>query len=73
MSVNRKLALIIAAILLPGGFIALFGAMLLRALTRTERGRKVIERAQKRVPALQSLRPAVLAERQVLLPRTHVA
>ena len=52
---NRKLALILAAIILPGGFLALLGALFLKALTRSERGRKVMALAKKRVPALQSL------------------
>jgi hypothetical protein len=63
--VNRKLALIVAAIVLPGGLIALVGAMVLKALAHTVRGRKVVELAQKRVPALQSLGASVLGERQV--------
>ena len=54
--VNRKLALIIAAIILPGGFIALLGAILFKALARSERGRKVVELAKKRVPSLYSFR-----------------
>ena len=62
--VNRKLALIVVAIVLPGGLLVLFGAMLLKALTQTERGRKVVELAQKRVPALQSLRESMLREPQ---------
>jgi hypothetical protein len=62
--VNRKLALILAAIVLPGGFLALLGAMFVKALTQTERGRKVVEMAQKRVSALQSLRPSVSAGQQ---------
>jgi hypothetical protein len=63
--VNRKLALIVAAIVLPGGLIVLVGAMLLKALAHTARGRKVVEMAQKRVPALESLRASVLGEREV--------
>ena len=63
-AVNRKLALIIAAIVLPGGLIALFGAMVFKALTQTARGRKVVELARKRVSALQSLRGPVLGEEQ---------
>ena len=61
---NRKLALIIAAIVLPGGFIALLGAMVLKALIHTERGRKVVALAQKRVGRLQSL-AAPSGEKQV--------
>jgi hypothetical protein len=62
--VNRKLALIIAAIVLPGGLIALFGAMVLKALFQTARGRKVVDLARKRVPGLQTLSAAVLGEQQ---------
>ena len=49
---NRKLALILAAIILPGGFIALLGAMFFKALSQTERGRKVVALAQKQVGRL---------------------
>jgi hypothetical protein len=63
--VNRKLALILAAIVLPGGFIALLGAMFLKALSRTERGRKVVALAQKRVARLQSVGAAPSGEQQV--------
>jgi len=63
--VNRKLALIVAAIVLPGGFIALLGAMFFKALSRTERGRKVVALAQKRVARLQSLGSASSGEKQV--------
>jgi hypothetical protein len=38
--VNRRIALIIAALVVPGGFIALVGAWVFRAASRTERGRK---------------------------------
>jgi len=61
--VNRKLALILAAIVLPGGFIALLGAMFLRAIGRTERGRKVFALARKRVPRLHAI--AAFQQRQV--------
>ena len=61
---NRKLALIVAAIVLPGGFIALLGAVFLKALSQTERGRKVVALAQKRVARL-SLATAPSGEKQV--------
>ncbi|TMA20843.1 MAG: hypothetical protein E6J84_01685 [Deltaproteobacteria bacterium] len=61
---NRKLALILAAIVLPGGFIALLGAMFLRALGQTERGRKVFALARKRVPRWRRIAPT-FQERQV--------
>jgi hypothetical protein len=49
--VARKIALIIAAILIPGGLCALCVAWLGRALAQTERGRKAITYASQRVPA----------------------
>jgi hypothetical protein len=62
--VHRKLALILAAVVLPGGLIALLGAMVWKALTQTPRGRKVVEVARKRVSGLQSLGASVFRERQ---------
>ena len=61
---TRKLALIVAAIVLPGGFIALLGVMFLKALSQTERGRKVVALAQKRVARL-SLATAPSGEKEV--------
>ena len=61
---TRKLALIVAAIVLPGGFIALLGAVFLKALSQTERGRKVVALAQKRVARL-SLATAPSGEKEV--------
>ena len=58
------MALILAAIVLPGGFIALLGVMFLKALSQTERGRKVVALAQKRVSRL-SLGPTPSAENQI--------
>ena len=60
----RKLALILAAIVLPGGFIALLGAVFFKALTRSERGRKVMAMAKKRMPALPSFRTALSTREQ---------
>jgi hypothetical protein len=51
--VNRKLAMLLAAIVLPGGFIALFGIIVVRALCQTARGRKMVASAQKRMAALR--------------------
>jgi hypothetical protein len=48
---NRKMALIVAAVILPGGFIALVGAWFFKALSQTERGRKVVSLARQRVPS----------------------
>jgi len=64
MDVNRKLALIVAAIVLPGGFVILLGAVLLKALKQTAPGRKMFELARKRVPTLQALRDSVFGQRQ---------
>ena len=50
--VNRKLALIVAAIVLPGGFLALLGALVVRALSQTERGKKVVEIAERRMRSI---------------------
>ncbi|MFL5439633.1 MAG: hypothetical protein ACJ79W_10780 [Myxococcales bacterium] len=61
---KRKLALILAAILLPGGFIALFAAVLFKALTRSERGRKVVALAKQRVPRLYSSRSPLFVNEQ---------
>jgi hypothetical protein len=48
--VARKIVLIISAILIPGGLCALCVAWLGRALAQTERGRKAITYARRRVP-----------------------
>ena len=64
MDVNRKPALIVAAIVLPGGFVVLLGVVLLKALKRTARGRKMCELAQRRVSTLQALRDSVFGHRQ---------
>jgi hypothetical protein len=48
--VNRKLGVIVAAILLPGGFIALLSAFVLKRLSQTERGQRVLSRARSNVP-----------------------
>jgi len=53
--VNRRIAFLIAAIVLPGGFVALFGAWLFRAASRTERGRKLLSLARDRVRSVRRL------------------
>jgi hypothetical protein len=63
--VNRKLALIFAAIVLPGGFIALLGVMVLKALGQTERGRRVVALARRRVRGLYLPGAEALHERQI--------
>jgi len=62
VGVNRKLALLLAAIVLPGGFVALLGVFFVKALSQTERGRKVMALAQKRMAGLRASPP--FAERQ---------
>ena len=64
IDVNRKLALIIAAIVLPGGLLALLGAMVLKALAQTARGRKVVELARRRVPRVHALRVSLFRQQQ---------
>jgi hypothetical protein len=49
--VARKITLLLGAVLIPGGFIALLAVMLFKQLARTGRGRKVFELARSRVPA----------------------
>jgi hypothetical protein len=51
ITVNRKLGVLVAAILLPGGLIALFGAWMLKRLSETPRGRKALAAAKERMPA----------------------
>jgi len=58
MCVTRKLTFILAAIVLPGGLLALFGALLVRALSRTERGKRVVQVAERRVRAIRFAVPA---------------
>jgi hypothetical protein len=38
------------ALVVPGGLIALLGAMFIKALAQTERGQKVLKVARQRVP-----------------------
>jgi hypothetical protein len=49
--VNRKIGVIVAAILLPGGLIALLSAFVLKRLSQTERGQRVLARAKSNAPA----------------------
>ena len=62
---NRKIAIVIAAILIPGGFIALIGGFILRYAARTERGRKLLVVARASLPKMPALRfPAFFGARQ---------
>jgi hypothetical protein len=54
-SVPRKIALLIAALIVPGGFIAILCALALRGLRNNERGRKVIAMARRHVPTFSGL------------------
>ena len=47
---NRKLGVVVAAILLPGGLIALVGAFVLKRLSQTSRGQKVLQFAREKAP-----------------------
>ena len=38
--VNRRLALVLAALILPGGLVALVGAAVVKAFSKTQAGRK---------------------------------
>ena len=61
----RKIALIVTAIIIPGGLLALGFSYLMRSLARTERGRKMVELARSRVPAwTAALRTPVFGARQ---------
>ncbi|HTO98658.1 MAG TPA: hypothetical protein VMK66_16525 [Myxococcales bacterium] len=61
---RHKLAFVAAAIVLPGGFLALLGVILVRALSQTARGRKVVALAQRRVAVLRGASLGWLGERQ---------
>ena len=49
--VTRKIIIVVAAMLVPGGLVALLGAWLLKAMSQTERGRKVVDIAKNSVPS----------------------
>ena len=72
-TVNRtRLALILAAILIPGGFIALVGGWILQRASQTERGRRMIELARVQGAVLRTRVPAWLAS-PVLVDRQRAA
>ena len=60
----RKIILVVAAVLVPGGLIALVGAWLFKAFSQTERGRKVVDLARSRVPAWVAGWRVTLPQRQ---------
>jgi hypothetical protein len=47
--VTRKLIILIAALLVPGGLFALVGAFLVHRLARTARGQRFLLRARRRI------------------------
>lgn len=51
IAVNRKLTILLAALIVPGGLFALLAGFLFRKLADTEKGRKVVEVARARAPA----------------------
>jgi hypothetical protein len=54
IAVNRKLTILLAALIVPGGFIALVAGFLFNRLANTEKGRKVVEVARAKAPAWAS-------------------
>ena len=62
--VNRKLGVMVAAILLPGGLIALVGAFVLKRLSQTSRGQKVLQFAREKAPVWANLKAPALGARQ---------
>ncbi|HUJ29192.1 MAG TPA: hypothetical protein VLW85_24400 [Myxococcales bacterium] len=62
---HRKIALILTAVIVPGGLIALVATLLFRSLAKTERGKRVVRYARDRVPAWSAaLRVPGFGERQ---------
>ena len=59
---TRRIAYVVAALLVPGGLVALIGIMLFKALTRTQKGRKAMDRVQniwrRPLPAFGTVRQA---------------
>ena len=41
---NRRIAIVLAALIVPGGLVALFGAVVVKAFSRTDTGRKAWDR-----------------------------
>jgi hypothetical protein len=42
--VTRRIALLLAALIIPGGLVALFGVAVVKAISRTDSGRKALDR-----------------------------
>jgi hypothetical protein len=47
--VTRRIAVLLAAIVVPGGLVALLGAWLLKAIYRTDKGQRALSYARTRV------------------------
>jgi hypothetical protein len=47
--VTRRIAVIMAALVVPGGLVALLGAFILKAISRTDRGQRALSFARTRV------------------------
>jgi hypothetical protein len=47
--VTRRIAVIMAALVVPGGLVALFGAWILKAIFRTDRAQRALSFARTRV------------------------
>jgi len=58
----RRIAIVIAALIIPGGFLALFAVAFLRAFSRTRTGRKawgrVVNLFRRPLTSVEPLRPA---------------
>jgi hypothetical protein len=51
-TVNRnRIMAVLAAIVIPGGLVVLFGALIYQALLGTERGKRAIEAVRRTAPA----------------------
>jgi hypothetical protein len=48
---GRKIGVVLAAIIVPGGIIALLSAFVLKRLSQTPRGQRVLAKAKDSVPA----------------------
>jgi hypothetical protein len=57
---RKNLTVLLAAIIIPGGFIALIGGWLLQRASKTERGRRVLELARTQGVAMKNKVPVWL-------------
>jgi hypothetical protein len=60
--VNRRFALLVAALLVPGGLLALMGVVVVKAISRSAPGRRAWDRVtgfwRRAAPAVEPLREA---------------